>query len=64
MDDAFLINGLTGSLDGDGFRQDRMTVLAGRLPRLGAADEIVLTAGLARFFHAGVGAGKAGAVRA
>jgi hypothetical protein len=32
-----------------------VTVLAGRLPRLGAADEIVLTAGLARFFHAGVG---------
>ena len=53
--DAFLINGLTGSLDGDGFRQDRMTVLAGRLPRLGATDEIVLTAGLARFFHVGVG---------
>ena len=30
VDDAFLTNGLTGSLDGDGFRQDRMTVLAGR----------------------------------
>ena len=33
VNDAWLTNGLTGSLDGDGFRQDRMTVLAGRLPR-------------------------------
>jgi hypothetical protein len=29
VNDAWLTNGLTGSLDGDGFRQDRMTVLAG-----------------------------------
>jgi hypothetical protein len=38
INDAFLTNGLTGSLDGDGFRQDRMTVLAGRLPRLDGQD--------------------------
>ena len=55
INDAFLTNGLTGSLDGDGFRQDRMTVLAGRLPRLAATDEIALTAGEARFFHTTVG---------
>ena len=55
VNDAWLTNGLTGSLDGDGFRQDRMTVLAGRLPRLGATGEIALTQGLARFFHTGVG---------
>src|SRR5262249_5323528 len=55
VNDAFLTNGLTGSLDGDGFRQDRMTVLAGRLPRLGATHEIALTPGQARFFHTGVG---------
>src|SRR6266516_7785491 len=51
----WLTNGLTGSLDGDGFRQDRLTVLAGRLPRPGATGEIALTAGQARFFHTGVG---------
>ncbi|MGP8001536.1 MAG: FtsX-like permease family protein [Streptosporangiaceae bacterium] len=55
INDAFLTNGLTGSLDGDGFRQDRMTVLAGRLPRLDARDEVVLTQGQAKFFHTGVG---------
>jgi len=55
VNDAWLTNGLTGSLDGDGFRQDRMTVLAGRLPRPGATGEIALTPGQARFFHTGVG---------
>jgi FtsX-like permease family len=55
VNDAWLTNGLTGSLDGDGFRQDRMTVLTGRLPRPGATDEIALTPGEARFFHTGVG---------
>ena len=55
INDAFLTNGLTGSLDGDGFRQDRMTVLAGRLPRLDARDEVALTQGQAKFFHTGVG---------
>ena len=55
VNDGWLTNGLTGSLDGDGFRQDRLTVLAGRLPRPGATGEIALTAGQARFFHTGVG---------
>jgi hypothetical protein len=32
-----------------------MTVLAGRLPQLGATGEIALTPGLARFVHVGVG---------
>ena len=32
-----------------------MTVLAGRLPRPGATDEIALTPGQAQFFHTGVG---------
>ena len=45
VNDAWLTNGLIGSLDGEGFRQDRMTVLAGRLPRPGATDEIALTPG-------------------
>jgi FtsX-like permease family len=55
VNDSWLTDGLTGSLDGDGFRQDRMTVLAGRLPRPGATDEVALTAGQARFFRVGVG---------
>ena len=55
INDGWLTNGLTGSLDGDGFRQDRMTVLAGRLPRPGATDEVALTPGQAQFFHTGVG---------
>jgi FtsX-like permease family len=54
-DDAFLTNGLHGSLDGEFFRQDRMTVLAGRLPRLDATGEIALTPQLARLFGTGVG---------
>ena len=55
VDDSFLTNGLLGSLDGEYFRQDRMTVLAGRLPRPDATREIVLTPQLARFFGTGVG---------
>ncbi len=45
VNDAWLTNGLSGSLDGEGFRQDRMTVLEGRLPRPGATDEVALTQG-------------------
>jgi hypothetical protein len=55
VNDSWLTNGLSGSLDGEGFRQDRMTVLAGRLPRPGATDEMALTPGLAQLFHTGVG---------
>src|SRR5262249_59275276 len=43
VSDGWLIDGLTGSLDGDGFRQDRMTVLAGRLPPPPGADARRLT---------------------
>src|SRR5215469_17628720 len=43
VNDAYLTNGLTGSLTGAYFRQDRMTVLAGRLPRVGATREIALS---------------------
>ena len=35
--------------------RDRVTVVAGRLPRLDATDEIALTPGLARLFGIGVG---------
>jgi hypothetical protein len=46
---------LNGSLDGEYFRQDRMTVLAGRLPPQSSSTEIVLTPGVARAFRTGVG---------
>jgi hypothetical protein len=34
-DDSFLTNGVAGSLDGEYFRQDKVTVLAGHLPPAG-----------------------------
>jgi hypothetical protein len=53
--DSFLTNSLTGSFDGAYFTRDRMTVLAGRLPRLAATREIALSPGIARLFGVGVG---------
>ena len=55
VDDSFTTDAVAGSLDGEYFRQDRVTVVAGRLPRLDATDEIGLTPGLARLFGVGVG---------
>jgi hypothetical protein len=54
-DDSFLSGAAAGSLDGEYFRQDKVTVLAGHLPPAGATDEVVLTPGLARDFGVGVG---------
>jgi hypothetical protein len=54
-DPSFLTDGVAGSLDGEYFRQDKVTVLAGHLPPAGATDEVVLTPGLARDFGVGVG---------
>ena len=51
---AFLTNGLDASL-GEYFSQDKMTVLAGRLPPASATGEIVLTPKVAQFFGVGVG---------
>jgi len=60
IDDSFLTDSLTGSDNGasftaDGFGQDRMTVLAGRLPAVGSTSQIVLTPRIARLFGVGVG---------
>jgi hypothetical protein len=55
VDPSFATNGVDASLDGEWFTQDRATVLAGRLPRLGSASEIVLTPLIARLFRTGVG---------
>src|SRR6202042_625157 len=45
----------TGSFDGAYFTRDRMTVRAGRLPRLDATREIALSPGIAHLFGVGVG---------
>jgi ABC-type lipoprotein release transport system permease subunit len=54
LDSSFLTDSVVGSL-GEGFRQDGMTVLEGRLPRVGAVNEVALTQGLAQLFGVGVG---------
>ena len=51
VDDAFLTNALTGSLDGEFYRQDKVTVLAGTMPPPNATDEIVLTQSMADAFR-------------
>jgi len=55
VDDSFTASGLAGSLDGEYFRQDRVTVVAGRLPSVKATGEIVLTPQLAKTFGTWVG---------
>jgi hypothetical protein len=50
VDDAFLTNALTGSLDGEFYRQDKVTVLAGKLPPPGDAGDIMLTQSEANAF--------------
>jgi len=60
VDDSFQTHALTGSFaDGsvtaDGFGQDRLTVLAGRLPATGSTGQIALTPLIARLFGVGVG---------
>ena len=54
MDDSFPADGFAGSLDGEYFRQDRVTVIAG-MPSVKAADEIVLMPQLAKVFSTWVG---------
>jgi hypothetical protein len=60
IDVSFLTDSLVGTYSGpsfsaDGFGQDRLTVLAGRLPAPGATSEIVLTPRIADLFGVGVG---------
>jgi hypothetical protein len=55
VDESFTDDALAGSLDGEYFRQDRVTVVAGRMPSVKAADEIVLTPQLAKVFSTWVG---------
>jgi hypothetical protein len=55
VDDAFQGGSIAGSLDGEFYRQDKMTVLAGRLPRPRATGEMVLTPSMASTFRLTVG---------
>jgi hypothetical protein len=55
VDRSFLDTGMIASLDGLYFRQDKLTVLAGRLPPASATGQVALTPGLARLFGVGVG---------
>jgi len=55
VDDSFLTNSVESSVDGAFYRQDTLTVLSGRLPRLSSSDEIALTPGIAKLFGVGVG---------
>jgi putative ABC transport system permease protein len=60
VDDAWQVNDVTGTLSSssfgaDGFSQDKMTVLAGRLPSTRSTDQVVLTPGIAARLGVGVG---------
>ena len=52
---SFQTDGVAGSVDGEYFTHDTMTVLAGHLPPLGSTDEVALTPSVARLFGVGVG---------
>jgi FtsX-like permease family len=51
VDPSFQTDALAGSLDGEYFRQDKLTVLAGRLPRLDATNEMAISQPMAQHFH-------------
>jgi hypothetical protein len=55
VNDSFLTNSLESSVDGSFYRQDILTVLSGRLPRVTSTDEVAITPGIAKFFGVGVG---------
>ncbi len=50
IDPSFETDGLAGSLDGEYFRQDTMTVLAGTEPRLDSTNEMAITLPMAQHF--------------
>ena len=55
VDSSFQTDGFAGSVDGEYFTHDTMTVLAGHLPPLGSTNEVALTPSVARLFGVGVG---------
>ena len=52
---SFQTDGVAGSVDGEYFTHDTMTVLAGHLPPLGSTNQVALTPSVARLFGVGVG---------
>jgi hypothetical protein len=55
VDRSFLTNSVNGILDREWYRQDRLTVLAGRVPPLGSTSDVMLTPGVARLLDAHIG---------
>jgi hypothetical protein len=55
VDDSFLTDSVNGSLDGEYFSQDRVTVLAGRLPPQASTTTVIITPAIAKAFGTGVG---------
>ena len=55
VDPSFEADGIAVSLDGEYFRQDKLTVLAGRLPALNSTSQMAVTQPMAREFHLHVG---------
>jgi ABC-type lipoprotein release transport system permease subunit len=51
VDDSFTTSGLAVSLDGEYFRQDKLTVLAGTMPNARTPDELVVTEPMAQAFR-------------
>ena len=50
VDDSFQTDAIAVSLDGEYFRQDKLTVLAGKLPALDSTNEIAVTQLMAQKF--------------
>jgi hypothetical protein len=55
IDPDFQTDAIAGSLDGEFYRQDKLTVIAGRLPPASSTDEVILTQQMAATFHLAVG---------
>ena len=55
IDPAFLTDAIAGSLDGEFYRQDKLTVIAGKLPPASSTDQIILTPQLATSLKLTVG---------
>jgi ABC-type lipoprotein release transport system permease subunit len=55
VDTAFQTDAIAGSLDGEFYRQDKLTVLAGKLPPASSTGEVILTPQMADHFHLTVG---------
>jgi FtsX-like permease family len=55
IDPAFQTDAIAGSLDGEFYRQDKLTVIAGKLPPASSTDEVILTPQMATSFNLTVG---------